>query len=134
MTHQNETLIRSYYAAFNAKRFDEMLSLLHDSVIHDTNQGTRSVGKEAFKKFLGEMNAFYDERLDDIHVMLDSSGLRAAAEFVCHGIYKTSAEGLPAARGQKYTLPVGCFFEIKDSKIARVTNYYNLEDWLAQVK
>ncbi len=25
------------------------------------------------------------------------------------------------------------FFEVKDNKICRVTNYYNLEDWIAQV-
>jgi steroid delta-isomerase-like uncharacterized protein len=134
VTEASEKLIRSYYDAFNSKRFDEMLLLLDDSVIHDTNQGTRSIGKEAFKSFLSQMNDFYDERLDDIHVMVDRSGTRAAAEFVCHGTYKSSAEGLPVARGQKYALPVGCFFEIKSSKIARVTNYYNLEDWLAQVK
>ncbi len=41
--------------------------------------------------------------------------------------------GLPEARGQTYELPVGAFFEIRDGKVARVTNYYNLNDWIAQV-
>ena len=33
-----------------------------------------------------------------------------------------------------YVLPGGAFFAIRDGLIARVTNYYNLEDWLAQVR
>ena len=30
-------------------------------------------------------------------------------------------------------LPGGAFFDVRDGKIARVTNYYNLDDWIAQV-
>ena len=134
MNQQTQNLIKSYYDAFNAKNFQEMLSLLTDDVIHDTNQGSRTVGKEAFTKFLGEMDEFYDEYLDHMVIMSSSDGKRAAAEFICHGTYKTTCEGLPLARGQKYSLPVGCFFDIRDNKIARVTNYYNMNDWLKQVK
>lgn len=129
-----ENLIRNYYKAFNEKRFHDMLNLLSDDVIHDTNQGSRSSGLSAFKEFLGEMDSFYDEHLDNIVVMTSQDGKRASAEFICNGIYKTTCEGLPVARGQKYSLPVGCFFEIKGDKIARVTNYYNMNDWLKQVR
>ncbi|WP_408096549.1 ketosteroid isomerase-related protein [Peredibacter sp. HCB2-198] len=127
-------LIQAYYKAFNEKRFKDMLGLLTDDVIHDTNQGGRSVGKEAFTLFLGEMDTFYDEFLDNMVIMTSADGKRAAAEFICNGTYKSTCEGLPPARGQKYRLPVGCFFEVKGDKIARVTNYYNMNDWLNQVK
>jgi ketosteroid isomerase-like protein len=40
---------------------------------------------------------------------------------------------MPEARGQRYRLPAGAFFEIRDGKIARVTTTYNLRDWIAQV-
>jgi hypothetical protein len=40
---------------------------------------------------------------------------------------------MPPAHGQKYTLPAGAFFTLRDDKIARVSNFYNLPDWLAQV-
>jgi hypothetical protein len=30
-------------------------------------------------------------------------------------------------------LPAGAFFAIRDGKISRVTTYYNLTDWIAQV-
>ncbi|WPU63498.1 ketosteroid isomerase-related protein [Peredibacter starrii] len=127
-------LIQAYYKAFNEKRFKDMLGLLTDDVIHDTNQGGRSVGKEAFTVFLGEMDTFYDEFLDNMVIMTSADGKRASAEFICNGTYKSTCEGLPPARGQKYRLPVGCFFDIKGDKIARVTNYYNMNDWLNQVK
>lgn len=127
-------LINAYYKAFNAKNVGGMLGLLTDDVIHDTNQGSRTVGKEAFVKFLGDMDTYYDENLTDIIVMTTADGKRASAEFICNGTYKATCQGLPVARGQKYSLPVGCFFEIKDRKIARVTNYYNMNDWLKQVR
>ena len=60
-------------------------------------------------------------------------GARAAAEFNVHGTYKATDSGLPEAKGQTYVLPAGTFFAIRDGKIARVTTYYNLTDWIAQV-
>lgn len=127
-------LIKKYYDSFNAKKFDEQLALLTDDVVHDINQGERQTGKEVFKSFLAMMDKYYDENLTDMVIMSSSDGTRASAEFICNGTYKVSCEGLPAARGQKYRLPVGAFFDIKNGKIARVTNYYNLEDWIKQVK
>ncbi len=76
----------------------------------------------------------YQERLEGIVVMVSDDGKRAAAEFNVHGVYKNTDEGLPAASGQTYVLPAGTFFEVKGGKIARVTTYYNLTDWLLQVK
>ncbi len=126
-------LIRAYYEAFNRRDYAAMLDLLTDDVAHDVNQGGREVGKEAFKAFLGHMDRTYSERLRDIVVMTDPDGRHAAAEFVVEGTYLATDEGLPEARGQTYTLPAGTFFEVRDGRIARVTTYYNLKDWLRQV-
>lgn len=134
MNQQVESIIRSYYQAFNEKRYEDMLALLSETVAHDSNQGSRAEGKAAFRAFLKDMDHFYSEKLEDIIVLTEPSGRRAAAEFICQGTYKVAVEGLPPARGQSYRLPVGCFFELKDGKITRVTNYYNLNDWLSQVK
>ena len=79
------------------------------------------------------MDSCYSEQLHDIVVMYSSDGARAGAEYVVHGLYHHTDEGLPAAAGQIYVLPGGAFFDIRDGKIARVTNYYNLEDWISQV-
>ena len=126
-------LIESYYAAFNAGQPQAMLDLLSRDVVHDINQGKREIGKDAFAAFLDHMNISYQERLTDIVVMTAADGTRAAAEFIVHGAYLRTDPGLPEAHGQNYVLPAGAFFEIRDGLITRVTNYYNLENWLNQV-
>jgi steroid delta-isomerase-like uncharacterized protein len=69
----------------------------------------------------------------DLVLFADPSGTRAAAEFTVLGTYRSTDEGLPAATGQTYELPAGAFFTIQEGRIARVTMYYNLTDWLRQV-
>lgn len=127
-------VVLDYYAAFNRGDWEAMLVLLDEGVVHDLNQGARETGKAAFARFLARMEASYREQLHDIVVMTSPDGNRAAAEYVVHGTYLASDPGLPEARGQSYVLPGGAFFEIHDGRIHRVTNYYNLEDWIAQVR
>lgn len=112
---------------------DSFLGLLADDVVHDVNQGGRELGRERFAAFMQRMNASYRERIEDLVVMSNPEGTRAAAEFTVHGTYLQTDHGLPEARGQTYTLPAGAFFELREGKVARVTNYYNLDDWIAQV-
>lgn len=126
-------LIRRYYDAFNAKDWDGMLVCLAEDVRHDVNEGGARGGKAKFREFLAHMARCYDERLTDTAVMVDASGHRAAAEFIVNGTYLATDAGLPDARGQTYSLPAGAFFEVHDGKIARVTTYYNLQEWIRQV-
>ena len=126
-------LIRAYYAAFNSADFEGMIAVLDDDVMHDANQGQRHAGKDWFRGFLAHMDRCYSEQVVDLVVLTDVSGTRAAAEFIIEGTYKLTDEGLPPARGQHYRLPVGAFFDVRDGLIRRVTNYYNLQDWIAQV-
>ncbi|MFZ2725483.1 MAG: ketosteroid isomerase-related protein [Methylococcaceae bacterium] len=134
MSQENSiVLVQNYYAAFNGGDMETFLNLLTDDVIHDINQGKREVGKAAFETFMGGMNTNYQEQLVDMVIMASADGSRASAEFVVLGEYLQTDEGLPEAKGQKYRLPAGAFFEIRDNKVARITNYYNLQDWIAQV-
>jgi len=128
-------IIEQYYAAFNAGDWPTMLGLLTDDVAHDLNQGKREVGRAAFTAFLARMARSYRERLEDV-VVLAAPGHadRVAAEWTVHGEYLVADAGLPPARGQRYVLPGGAFFTLRDGKIARVTNFYNLEAWLDQVR
>lgn len=125
--------IRAYYDAFNAGDMDRFLALLTDDVAHDINQGARQTGKEAFSKFMDHMNRCYKEELTDMVIMVSEDGTRGAAEFIVNGTYLATDEGLPEANGQTYRLPAGAFFEIRDGKVARISNYYSLPDWIAQV-
>jgi steroid delta-isomerase-like uncharacterized protein len=125
--------VLGYYNAFNRGDWKGMLALLADDVAHDINQGRTERGREAFAKFLEHMARCYREELRNVVVMSTQDGRRIAAEFAVHGEYLATDAGLPEAKGQRYVLPAGAFFELVDYRIARVTNYYNLTDWLKQI-
>lgn len=126
-------LVLSYYAALNRNDREGVLALLSEDVVHELNQGPREVGRAAFGGFLERMEACYQEQLRDIVVMASPDGLRAAAEYVVHGEYVQDDIGMPPARGQRYVMPGAAFFALRDDRIRRVSDCYNLQEWLAQV-
>ena len=126
-------LIESYYAAFNTGDREALLEMLTDDVVHEINEGATEVGKEAFRGFLQRMDRCYKETVEDLVVFSSNDPSRAAAEFFIRGEYLATDEGLPEARGQIYHLRVGAFFEIRGGRIARVSNHYNLSDWMRMV-
>jgi steroid delta-isomerase-like uncharacterized protein len=126
-------LIQAYYAAFNSGDREALLAMLDENVVHEINEGGVETGKEAFRAFLERMDRSYKETVEDLVVFAAPAGDRAAAEFFIRGEYLSTDSGLPEAKGQNYRLRVGAFFEIREGKITRVTNYYNLSNWLAQV-
>jgi len=110
-----------------------MAELLCEDVIHEINQGQIEIGKSKFYDFLLKMDFYYQESIDNLTILVSESGLKATAEFVVLGKYANTAPGLPDANNQTYLLNVGCFFEIKNNKISRVSNYYNVTEWLNQI-
>ncbi len=127
-------LISRYYDAFNLGDMASMLGCLSEDVVHEINQSGRISGRTAFSRFMERMNTCYRERLADVVVFTCPDATRAAAEYTVHGTYLQTDAGLPPARGQTYTLGGGAFFTIRGDHIARVTNYYNLQEWLRQVQ
>lgn len=125
--------IQKYYDTFNSGDREAFLQLLTDDVVHDINQGGCEVGKDAFRAFLVRMDRCYREQVCELAVFGHEGGSRGAAEFYIEGQYLSTDEGLPPATGQKYRLRVGAFFELRDGLVSRITNYYNLQDWLTQV-
>lgn len=126
-------LIRRYYDAFNAGNAAGMLDCLTDDIEHRVNEGAHRIGKAKFAEFCSHMGVSYREQLQDMTIFATDDGTRAAAEFTVHGEYLQTDPGLPEAKGQRYVLPAGGFFDVKDGKIARITTFYNLNDWIAQV-
>jgi len=126
-------LIRRYYDAFNAGNAAGMLDCLTDDIEHRVNEGAYRIGKAKFAEFCGHMGVSYREQLKDMVIFANDEATRAAAEFMVHGEYLQADPGLPEAHGQTYVLPAGGFFDIRDGKIARITTFYNLNDWIAQV-
>lgn len=128
------TTIQAYFDAFNAGDTEAMIACLSEEVAHHVNEGNVRVGKEAFRAFCAHMSRCYRENLTDMVIFANSDGTRAAAEFIVNGTYLETDGDLPAAHGQSYRLPAGSFFSLQDGKITRVVTYYNLSDWIAQVK
>ena len=126
-------ILTSYYQAFNSGDRETMFSLLTEDVVHDLNQGGSETGLGAFRSFMARMDRCYQETLEDIVIFENADGGRAAAEFNVRGKYIATDEGLPEASGQTYLLPAGAFFTLRAGKIARVTMYYNLQEWLRQI-
>ena len=130
---QSVKLLQLYYSTFNGGDREAFLDLLDVDIVHDINQGGGEYGLEAFLVFLQRMDRCYCEQVEDLVVMANEDGTRGSAEFFIRGQYAATDEGLPLATGQTYHLRVGAFFDIKDGKVTRITNYYNLQDWIAQV-
>lgn len=127
-------IVIDYFEAFNAGDMQAMLACLTEDVAHHVNEGQVREGKELFGAFCTHMNRCYAETLTDMVVFSAAGGTRAAAEYTVNGTYLQTDEGLPEASGQTYCLPAGSFFDIRHGKIARVTTYYNLADWVRQVR
>ncbi len=125
--------IARYFSAFNAGDTETMLDCLSDDIAHHVNEGEIRLGKQAFAEFCAHMSRCYKEELTDIVLFGTEDGRRAAAEFIVNGTYLATDAGLPEAKGQRYRLPGGSFFELQGDQITRVTTYYNLADWMAQV-
>ncbi|MGC9445850.1 ketosteroid isomerase-related protein [Cereibacter johrii] len=126
-------LIGRYYAAFNAGDAEGMLACVTDDIEHRVNEGEVRHGREKFADFCSHMGVSYREELRDMVIFVNEDGTRGAAEFVVHGTYLQTDPGLPEAQGQTYVLPAGAFFDLRDGRIARVTTFYNLSDWIRQV-
>lgn len=128
-----QDLIYSYYERFNERDVQGMLALLDPDVVHEVSQGKTEVGADAFSKFLEHMNDCYQENVHELVVMCTPAGDRAAAEFQLQGRYLLRDGNFPEATGQDYHLRVGAFFEVNEQRITRVSNHYNLRDWLDQI-
>jgi steroid delta-isomerase-like uncharacterized protein len=129
----SHALIRRYFDAFNAGDGAGMLDCVTEDLVHHVNQGETRHGKAAFAEFNAGMGTAYREEARDLVIFAGDAPDRFAAEFVIHGTYLATQDGLPEARGQGYVLPVGSFFTLRDGLIARVSTHYNLADWIRQV-
>ena len=127
-----ETL-RAYYEALNRHDPAAAVALLDDEVVHELNQGPREVGKAAFREFLQRMEYCYHEQLSDIRLLCSSDGTHAAAEYTVIGEYVADDIGMPPARNQRYRMPGCAFFALREGRICRVSDHYNLQEWFSQV-
>lgn len=135
MAHpQTEALIRRYFEALEAGDVDGVLACVTENMAHDINQGgERRIGKHRFHAYLARSAHHYKEAYAALTILMNEDGTRAAAEYNVTGTYLQTEDGLPPAHGQTYALPAATFFVIEAGLISRVTQYYNLTDWITQI-
>ena len=126
-------VLRAYYEALNRHDPAGAVALLAEDVVHELNQGPREVGKTAFREFLQRMEYCYVEQLVDIHLLASPDGERAAAEYIVVGEYIADDIGMPPARNQRYRMPGAAFFSLREGRIQRVSDHYNLQEWFSQI-
>ena len=125
--------LRAYYDALNRHDPVAAVALLDEEVVHELNQGPREVGRAAFLEFLQRMEACYAEQLSDFRFLCAPDGTHAAAEYTVVGEYIADDIGMPPAHGQRYRMPGAAFFTLRDGRIRRVSDHYNLQEWFSQV-
>lgn len=123
-------LIQKYYNHFNNHEFDQMAACLDENVVHELNEGEAQRGLSKFKDFMKVMDIHYSEQVKELCVLESKDKTRFAAEFFIDGAYTKTQAPLPQASNQKYYIRVGAFFEVKNNKITRITNHYNLQNWI----
>ncbi len=114
---QSIALVEQLVSAINANDGEGVLSCLHEDLVHETGQGQREFGSEAFRQAMVLRQAATGEQIGDLLVMASDDGTRAAAEFTRRGREKAS-EGDP---GKRYSVADGMFFAIEDGKIIRIS-------------
>ena len=125
--------LRAYYDALNRHDPGGAVALLDDEVVHELNQGPREVGKAAFREFLQRMEYCYAETIVDLRLVVADDGMLAAAEYTVVGEYVADDIGMPPAARQKYRMPGAAFFTLRNGRIVRVSDHYNLQEWFSQV-
>jgi steroid delta-isomerase-like uncharacterized protein len=126
-----ETLIRAYFEAFNRHDLEGMVANMAPEIKHQLNQGEDQIGIEAFRKFKTYMDTCYREQITDLNIMV--GGHLGCAEFTCSGTYLATDGNFPEANGQTYAIKAAAIFEESEGKVTRITSYYNVPEWVAQI-
>lgn len=67
------------------------------------------------------------------NVVYDDDANRAAAEWTMAGTHKGDMPGMPPANGGTCNLRGMSFLELRDGKIARASDYWNMAEFLTQL-
>lgn len=125
--------LRRYLDAWNRHAVDNLLAQFTDDATYaDVALGQSHSGKVAMREFFASMEREFssDYRFEaGLMVITDSA---YAAEWVMRGTHDRSSAMLPAT-GKSYAIHGASIGELRDGKIARNTDYWNMTEFLVQV-
>jgi limonene-1,2-epoxide hydrolase len=119
MALDNEQIVLDFLAAWPRANVDELMSYFApDAVYHNVPvapiQGADGI-RAIFQAFIGLM-----DRID-----LDVVNSAAKGDVV----FAERIDRFHMKNGKKFDLPVNGVFELRDGKITRFSDYFNLADW-----
>jgi steroid delta-isomerase-like uncharacterized protein len=132
MSTDMEKFAQDYYAAWNLRDWEKLSSLLTDDIIcEDTAEGRVVHGKQEMKAYYADTIAWSADVKFEIKSLL-SSGNRAVSEWVMSGTHTGDIPGLKAT-GKNFSVRGVTVVELRDGKICRETEYWNIAAFLQQI-
>jgi steroid delta-isomerase-like uncharacterized protein len=125
-------IINDVVAAWNSHDTEKVVSFFtDDGVYEELGIGVIKRGKEELRAFIDNFFANFP----DTNFELTSSFISGnwyCAEWVWTGAHKGNVAGLPAT-GKRFSIRGVSVGELKEGKIKRNSDYYNLMDFLKQI-
>ncbi len=119
-------------AAWSSHDTEKVVSFYTDDVVYeDLAFGVIKRGEEVFRAFVNDTFAAFP----DFKVEMKSffiSGDWYGSEWVMSGTHKGDIPGLPAT-GKRFSVRGASVGELKEGKMKRNSDYYNLMDFLKQI-
>jgi limonene-1,2-epoxide hydrolase len=122
MALNNEQIVLEFLAAWPRANLDELMGYFaRDAVYHNVPvapiQGADGI-RAIFEGFLGLMNR--------IELEVVNSAAKGNV------VFAERIDRFHMKNGKKFDLPVNGVFELRDGKIVRFSDYFNLADWETQ--
>jgi steroid delta-isomerase-like uncharacterized protein len=132
MATDMERIIQDYYASWSSHDVEKVASFFVDDLVYeDVPMRAAQHGKDEFR---ASWSAFFDA-CPDFNIQMKAlvtSGDQAASEWVMTGKLTKDLPGLPAT-GKGFSIRGASIFELRDDKISRNRDYWDLMALLQQV-
>ena len=129
---QTEKIFREYLATWNTHDLDKMVSFFTDDCVYENlARGQTYRGKDELKAWAkASFGAIPDFKLDVTSLFV--SGDWVACEWVMTGTQTSAVPGLPAT-GKSFSVRGSTVAQLKDGKILRNADYWDVMTFLRQL-
>lgn len=132
MSTDMDRFLQDYIAAWNSHDFDKLSPFFTDDCIdEDIGEVRVCHGKQEFKAYYEDMHVWSADFKFEMKSFF-TAGNWFAGQWVMSGTHTGDRPGLKAT-GKEYSLPGASVGELREGKISRNTDYWNLAAFLQQV-
>jgi Ketosteroid isomerase-related protein len=133
MNTDPKALVLDWTDALNRRDPDAAAGYLaEDCTFTNIGTGQHFVGRDPVREDFVALLAMYSEMRIEKTTFLCTSDGHFATEWIMTGVHTGDAPGLPAT-GKPFRISGAGVGEIRDGKLARITEYWNMAEFLIQV-